>query len=276
MELPFGNNNLSDSPAAATSVLVVEDEFIIASSLQRSLQRLGYAVAGVADRGEGLQERIEESMPDIILMDIEINGEQDGIAVASGIQDRYDIPIVYVSGLRHDELLTRIPETRPFGFLAKPFTDHELSVALSIALYKARAERWIRDQEIRIQRLLEHMNQGFCLLDEDGNIRYANRKILDTLGLDMETLKGIHPSTFVRDSEDFFALFRTQRGPRHIPDNFCLEPFTTDIHYGDREIPCYVIPQFFSDPATRQLQGCFLSIINISALESKNRRDVIQ
>jgi PAS domain S-box-containing protein len=276
VELPFGIENTVSEAQELTRVLIVEDEFIIAASLQRSLQKLGYQVAGVVDRADDLDERISTDPPDLILMDIEINGETDGITAARRIRELKDIPVVYISGLREEELLARIPETQPFGFLAKPFTEHELSMALSIAEYKARAERRMRDQEIHIQRLLEHMDQGFCLLDETGRIRYANRKILETLHLDLDQLRSIHPSHFVTGSKKFFSLFDEDKAPRHVPEGFHIDPFTTLIRHDGQEIPCYVIPQFFSDPDTGILQGCFLSIVDIRHFEAKTPADVIE
>ncbi len=252
-----------------TSVLIVEDEFIIASNIQRDLQRLGYAVAGVCDSSDGLDELILGESPDIVLMDIGINGKVDGIAAAAYVQERFSIPVVYLSGLREEDIMDRIPETRPFGFVAKPFTSHELQVAISIALYKSEAENRIRQQEIQIQQLLDNMDQGFCLLDQKGRLRYANRKILNTLGTGLDKLRKIHLRELVENSDFFFSLFNVDDTIKSIPPGFRMDPFTATIHFKRRKFDCYIVPQFFSDKNTGKIQGCFLSILNIAALEAK-------
>ncbi len=280
MDMPMaGAHTELETEGIKTGVLIVEDEFIIAAALQRSLQRLGYSVEAVVDRADELEAVMHRHKPDLVLMDIEINGTVDGISAATLLRDRYDVPVVYVSGVIEEDILRRIPETQPFGFLAKPFTDRELSTAVSIAMYKFRTERRIRAQELQIQRLLEHMNQGFCLLDERGGVRYANINILKTLGCALEDIQNLPASSFLLDPErleGFFSIFDSSRAPRRFGTKFRPEPAVTKIAYGGRVFVCYMIPQIISDPDSGYFQGCFLSIINIDDLESKTFRDVVE
>lgn len=258
-------------------MLVVEDEFIIASAIQRSLLRLGYSIHGVCNSSADLEKQFMDALPDIILMDIELEGQDSGIDAAETLREKYDIPVVFISGLREEEVIRRVPESMPFGFVAKPFTDHQLRMALSIALYKARSESRIRAQEIQIQQLLENMNQGYCLLDDRGHIRYVNRKILRTLGTEEHRLKGQDARKFVSDAEIFFRFFRSENaGPIRLPRGICPEPFHAVIAYDRVHIPCYVIPQFIIDEQTSIFQGCFLSILNLNNLEGKTSENMIE
>lgn len=273
----FLTSNSLNLEGRKASVLVVEDEFIIAASIQRSLLRLGYSIHGVCNSPEGLEEQFKNALPDIILMDIELEGQTTGIDAAQALRDTYGIPVLFISGLREEEVIRRVPETMPFGFIAKPFTDHQLRMALSIALYKARSETRIRSQEIQIQQLLENMNQGYCLLDDRGYIRYVNRKVLNTLGTVEERLRGKDARKFVVGGEAFFRIFRRGNDrPLRLPRKICPEPFQTKIVFEQVSIPCYIVPQLIIDEHTSILQGCFLSILNLNNLGGKTAENMVE
>ena len=117
-------------------ILVVEDERIVATDIKMSVQRLGYAVCGIAFSGEEAIKKAEEMHPDLVLMDIVLEGDIDGIEAASAIRTRFDIPIVYLTAYADEETLERAKITEPFGYIIKPFEDRELNSILEIALYK--------------------------------------------------------------------------------------------------------------------------------------------
>lgn len=125
-------------------ILVVEDERIVATDIKMSVQRLGYAVCGIAFSGEEAIKKTEEMHPDLVLMDIVLEGEMDGIEAASAIRTRFDIPIVYLTAYADEKTLERAKITEPFGYIIKPFEDRELNSILEIALYKHTMERKLK------------------------------------------------------------------------------------------------------------------------------------
>ena len=104
-------------------ILVVEDERIVADDIKMSVQRLGYDVCGIAFSGEEATKKAEEMNTDLVLMDIVLEGEMDGIGAASAIRSRFDIPIVYLTAYADKKTLERAKITEPFGYIIKPFED---------------------------------------------------------------------------------------------------------------------------------------------------------
>lgn len=128
-------------------ILIVEDDAIVAMDLQMRLEKLGYAVAGHVSNGRDAVAQAFELNPDLILMDIKIRKEMDGIQAAAQIRARQDMAVVYVTAFSDDITLKRACETEPFGYLIKPFDDRELYSTVEIALYKHRMEKKLRENE---------------------------------------------------------------------------------------------------------------------------------
>ena len=119
---------------AKEKILVVEDESIIAWDVKNRLNELGYSVPSVSSSGEDAIEKSEEMHPDLVLMDIKIKGDVDGIEAAKQIYDRFDIPVVYMSAYSDDKTLKRAMLTKPFGYITKPFDDLELDALIVLTL----------------------------------------------------------------------------------------------------------------------------------------------
>ncbi|MGZ7048003.1 MAG: PAS domain S-box protein, partial [Methanobacterium sp.] len=117
------------------NILIVEDESITALGIKHKLERLGYSVAAVESSGEGAIKKTRELKPDIILMDIVLKGEMDGIEAAHEINHSFNIPIVYLTAYSDNSILERAKLTRPSGYITKPFSDADLKSAIEIALY---------------------------------------------------------------------------------------------------------------------------------------------
>jgi len=119
---------------SAARVLVVEDERLIAQDLQRRLGRLGYPVCGVVSSGEEAIDKAESQRPTVILMDIVLQGQMDGIEAADLIRTTFDIPIIYITAYGDEPTVRRANMARPSDYLVKPFNDHQLEAALEHAL----------------------------------------------------------------------------------------------------------------------------------------------
>ncbi|MCK9580892.1 MAG: response regulator [Methanoregula sp.] len=117
-------------------ILLVEDDDVIAKVADWRLNNLGYTVCGRASTGAEAMEMLVKSKPDLILMDINIQGDLDGIETAKLIKKGFNIPIVYVTSHSDGPTLERAKATRPDGFIVKPFEDNDLRVAIELALKK--------------------------------------------------------------------------------------------------------------------------------------------
>ncbi len=123
-------------------ILIVEDEFITAMALQESLKRLAYEVAGTpVSTGEEAVLAAMRLQPDLILMDIQLDGPMDGVIATQRIQPLLNVPVVYVTAYTDPETLKRVIYTVPYGFVSKPFTDDELKEAIEKALARHRAKK---------------------------------------------------------------------------------------------------------------------------------------
>ena len=119
-------------------ILIVEDETIVAMTIEDALQEMGYSVVGTVSTAEDAIKMAGDARPDLILMDIRIQGEKDGIAAAEEITAQYHIPIIYLTAHADEKTFKRAMKTQPYGYLIKPFRDRELHSTIEIALYKHR------------------------------------------------------------------------------------------------------------------------------------------
>jgi PAS domain S-box-containing protein len=136
-------------------ILIVEDEAIVAMDIEGRLALLGYEVAGTAAAGEEALALVEERRPDLVLMDIRLEGKMDGVAAAGRIRDRFRLPVVFLTAYSEDSTLDRAKGADPFGYILKPFEDRELRTVIEMALYKHRAEEEI----LRLNRLYAVLSQ---------------------------------------------------------------------------------------------------------------------
>jgi signal transduction histidine kinase len=127
-------------------ILIVEDEVIIAEDIADTLRSFGYAVVGVVSSGKRAIEKAGTLQPDLVLMDIMLPGEIDGIDAAESIRNRFRIPVVYLTAYADETTLQRAALTEPFGYLVKPFEDKELRTTIEIALRRHQAEEKIRSR----------------------------------------------------------------------------------------------------------------------------------
>ncbi len=122
-------------------ILVVEDDHIVAMGIKKMLKSLGYTVTGVASSGEDAISKAESTFPDVVLMDIMLKGEMDGIEAAREIKNRLRIPVLYLTAYTDDETLERAKTTEPAGYISKPFKEEDLHSNIEMALHKHRAEK---------------------------------------------------------------------------------------------------------------------------------------
>ncbi|WP_017652669.1 hybrid sensor histidine kinase/response regulator [Fortiea contorta] len=155
-------------------VLVVEDEVIVARTIASQLNQLGYIVTGTASSGQTAINKASETKPEVVLMDIILKGEMDGITAASYIREYLDIPVIYLTAYGDDNTLERAKITQPFGYIVKPFTIKDLQIAIEIAILKHRLERELRENRDQLETLLNSISDAVIATDERGIVTFMN------------------------------------------------------------------------------------------------------
>jgi CheY-like chemotaxis protein len=117
-------------------ILVVEDEGILAMGLKRKLERLGYEITGLASTGQEAIEMAGFNKPDLVLMDIVLRGDMDGIETAKELVKRYNTALIYITAYSDDDILKRVMLTEPYAYIVKPLRESELKANIDIALFK--------------------------------------------------------------------------------------------------------------------------------------------
>jgi two-component system, cell cycle sensor histidine kinase and response regulator CckA len=151
-------------------VVVVEDERIVALHLQQQLTKLGYQVVAVAASSDVALRHIRQKRPEVVLMDINIEGERDGIDTAASIPTDLDVPVIYLSAHSEPGTLDRAKATKPYGYLLKPFSERELHVTLQTVLERHRAEQALRRSEQRFRDIVRASSDSFWEVSPD--LRY--------------------------------------------------------------------------------------------------------
>ncbi|MBP7460209.1 MAG: response regulator [Candidatus Delongbacteria bacterium] len=156
-----------DQKHIRTKVLIVEDDFIAAEDLKQTLEHLGYQVIDTVSEAQQVFKSLENHIPQIILMDIKLTGETDGITTAAYIRRIMDVPIIFITGHDDDETLQRAKVTNPFGFLLKPYGTRELKSTLEMALYQFETEKALRDRDERFRFIMDHIPATVYTTDQN-------------------------------------------------------------------------------------------------------------
>ena len=149
------------------SVLVVEDESIVALDLSRRLAEMGHSVAAVVSSGEEAVSRAADLAPDVILMDVKLRGDIDGIEAARRIGETSSVPIVYLTSFAEESTLERAKATDPYAYLVKPFGDHELWATIELTLHSHSSGR-------RLREVLHGVRDAVIATDDAGAILMMN------------------------------------------------------------------------------------------------------
>lgn len=155
-------------------ILIVEDENLVARDLHNMVRLLGYEVTGVVQTGEEVIASLNQKKPDLVLMDIVLKGNLDGISVGAVVWEEYCIPVVYITSFADDLTFERAKLTEPFGYLIKPFEERELELTIETALYKARMQLLLREKEQWLSTILRSIGDGIIVLNSEGLISFIN------------------------------------------------------------------------------------------------------
>ena len=171
-------------------ILVVEDNPVIARGLRHQLGKLGYEVCAIASTGEDAIRQAEEHSPDLVLMDIRLDGDMEGTEAAATIRSSLNVPIVFATAHADDAVLEQAKKSEPFGFLVKPHTERELRSTVEMALQKARAEKALIQAKEEWERTFDAVPDLIMILNSDHKIVRANKATAVRLGLTKEEMIG--------------------------------------------------------------------------------------
>jgi len=142
-------------------ILIVEDEFIVAKNIEISLRKAGYEVPAIVSSGEEAIQGAGQIRPDLVLMDIQLQGKMLGVEAAEQIRTRFDIPVVYLTAYADEPSLQRAKASQPFGYLVKPFRSEELRSTIEMALYKHEIDQKLKESELRY-RMVSELTSDFA------------------------------------------------------------------------------------------------------------------
>ncbi|MEL7071212.1 MAG: response regulator [Cyanobacteria bacterium J06581_3] len=160
--------------ATATKIMVVEDESIIALDIKRSLSRLGYVVTGVAASGDAALMKIKENRPHLVLMDIHLKGDMNGIQVSEVIKSDFQLPIIYLTANADSSTFQSAQSTNPHAYLLKPFDEKALGIAVEVALNQHRKAQAVKASEHWYANAFQCLNEAVVATDSEGDIVFMN------------------------------------------------------------------------------------------------------
>ena len=215
--------------------MIVEDEAVIAIRLQERLTAMGYHVVGISYSGEEAMEQARRLRPDLILMDIMIPDEMDGVAVATWVKTELDIPVIFLTAFSEDKMIEKAKQAKPYGYIVKPFQDRELKACVEVALYKKETEKALKEREENFRTLAENANDGILIAVGGGEYVYANQRAAEITGYGVfELLRTtiqdlVHPDDFGKIEETYRHIFEGKEFQRQFE--------TTIIRKDGNEVP---------------------------------------
>lgn len=174
-----------------TRVLIVEDELIIGIHLKNVLAARGYRVSGPVPSGEEAISLVETDPPDVLLLDIILDGALDGIKTYEQIRSRFDVPAIFLTAHSDTPTLQRAKETNPYGYVLKPINENELFSVIELALYKHGLERELKNSEEKFRALFDMSYNLFGMLSPEGLLLEMNTASREFTGVDLNDLQGL-------------------------------------------------------------------------------------
>lgn len=170
-------------------ILVVEDDALVAKDIRLNLEALGVIVVDVTGSGRDAVTLAGELHPDLVLMDILLPGDMDGIQAAACISHEYDIPVIYLTSYVDADSLQRAKVTDPLGYILKPYTQRELQAVISLALHRAKNERSLQTF-FWGSNICDNVRDAVIAVDTDLHISLLNPQAMHLLGIELESVQG--------------------------------------------------------------------------------------
>ncbi|MFO8077628.1 MAG: PAS domain S-box protein, partial [Thermoplasmatota archaeon] len=179
-------------------ILIVEDETIVAKDLQQKLTKLGYDVPTTLSTGEEAIQKAEQLDLDLVLMDIKLSEEMDGIQAAEKIHNQFEIPIIFLTAYGDKKTLERAKKTEPYGYVMKPFNIKELHSNIQVALHKNKMEKKVKQHHHWMLNTLQHMGNAVITTDENQKITFVNAAAEKLIGMGKKELINQNADTCIQ------------------------------------------------------------------------------
>lgn len=173
-----------------TSILVVEDEGIVALDMRGRLTEMGYSVVGIASSGEAALVLAAQEHPNLVLMDIKLQGAMDGVETAERLRKTLDVPIIFITAFADEETLSRAKIKQVFGYILKPFQEREVLISIEMALYKHRLEHDLQESKEWLGGTLNAISDSIIALDPEDRLVFVNHSAEGLLGACDGDLRG--------------------------------------------------------------------------------------
>lgn len=155
-------------------ILIVEDEIIVAEDIKAILEEFDYEVLAITDSGEMAINEIIINPPDLVMMDVQLKGNMDGVQTAEMIWNKFDIPVIYLTANSDIKTTQRVKNAEPFGYITKPFREKELHIAIEIALHRYSLEKKLKAREQWLETVLSSLGEAVIATDERSCITLLN------------------------------------------------------------------------------------------------------
>jgi len=189
------------------NVLVVEDESIVSKDIQHSLGKLGYQVAGAAATGEKAIELARSERPDIVLMDIMLKGEMNGVEAAEIVRRELKIPVIFLTAYADEATLSKAKITEPYGYIIKPFKEIDLQTSIEMAIYKHQKEMELEKERDLLFSLVENKdshNDGFIFVK-------AHSKLIKLKTRDIFFIEALKDYVVINTADTRYTIHSTMK-----------------------------------------------------------------
>ncbi|NQT23867.1 PAS domain S-box protein [candidate division KSB1 bacterium] len=157
-------------------VIIVEDELLIAEDIHLGLEGLGYEIVAVSVNSEDALRDVRQHRPDVVLMDILLQGKSVGIQTADAIRREFDVPVIYLTSYSDKKTLEQAKITEPYGYSLKPFHTEALQSVIEMALYKHRIEKKLKQNQAWLSTILTSLGEAIIVTDAEGAVQFINPK----------------------------------------------------------------------------------------------------
>lgn len=245
-------------------VLVVENEPLIALDVKMSLEKLGYEVIASVGSYQDALSKAYEMKPDLALMDINLDGNKDGIQAAKALKDHYNIPVVFLTSLREFETIHRAKESDPFGYIIKPFKTDDLHSSIEIALYNHNKTTNLQGNLDKFTTAMGLLEMPVIILNENGMIDYINGQVEQITGWRKDNKKGasINQLLTINNLPAWIAIEKWSQYNENSHLDFAANSFL--LPRTGKPIPIKGQALFFHTPETG-VSGYFITLVPESA-----------
>lgn len=212
-------------------IFIIEDSFIVLHHLKTTLEGEGFQVIGVSDSGEAALDAIEHNRPDLVLMDVMLSGKMDGIQTAIELRKKFNLPVIYITGLTDTDTIQRAKVTEPYGFLTKPFEDREIFTVIEMGLYKHKIESLLKQSEQKYLATINSISDSVITVNENYCISFMNQTasaitqwtIRDAVNKPVAEVLRLMDETTNEEGVNPLQCRVREAGMNRMPDNLILK-----------------------------------------------------